>query len=83
MPDCFLTFAERSDSQRRATLATQTELFSEGESSFPSAAWEKTCAAIDENFVFLRGFFREELCLPDQSCSRSFAVRRSPAQYRH
>ena len=63
MPDCFLTFAERSDSQRRATLATQTELFSEGESSFPSAAWERTCAAIDENFVFLRGFFREELCL--------------------
>ena len=64
MPNCFLTFAERSDSQRRGTLATQTELFSEGESSFPSAAWERTCAAIDENFVFLRGFFREELCLP-------------------
>src|SRR5215472_14189626 len=29
------------------------------------------CATIDENFVFLRGFFREELCLPDQSCSSS------------
>ena len=24
------------------------------------------CATIDENLVFLRGFSREELCLPDQ-----------------
>ena len=37
-------------------------------------------AAIDQNFVFLQGFFREELCLPDQSCSCSLSrVARSNA----
>jgi len=60
MPDCFLTFAERSDSQRRATLATQTELFSEGESSFPSAAWEKTCTAMIGILVFSRGILERK-----------------------
>jgi hypothetical protein len=70
MPDCFLTVAERSDSQcsshsRAIPLLeleepmAQTELFSEGEPSFPSAVWEKRCATIGQNLVFLRGFFRE------------------------
>ena len=44
--------------------------------SFPSSL-TVLCAAIDENFVFLRGFFREELCLPDQSCSCSSRLRKA------
>jgi len=31
-------------------------MFSEGEPFFPSAVWEKTCATIGQNLVFLRGF---------------------------
>jgi hypothetical protein len=41
----------------------------------------KICVTIDQNFVFLRGFAREELCFPDQSssCSSSSSCSNGPA----
>jgi hypothetical protein len=70
---------KRSKTGRVANSSVCAAMFSEGESLFPSAVWEKACSTIGQNFVLQRGFSREWLCLLCQSssCSSSSSERQA------